>query len=200
MFAFLGAGAAAPALSCESRAGTWGVVRVDGVGVAPPVSRQWRARTQIAVLSRTHRRRVATRVATQLVKEMLARDAAAHRAMLIVGRFFTGRRARQRTACFGTKGLALLNNANIASTDRPACLIASAAYCRVSYSTGLASIASHGALIARLQSAPAPSISKSCGAAQASRPLSLGQTRAWTTPVGRCFLKKWRLGRCNFEQ
>ena len=69
-------------------------------------------------------------------------DAAAHRAMLIVGRFLTGRRARQRTACFGTKGLALLNNANIASTDRPACLIASAAYCRVSYSTGLASIAS----------------------------------------------------------
>ena len=131
------------------------MVRVDGVGVAPPVSRRWRARAQIAVLSRTHRRRVATRVATQLVKEMLARDAAAHRAMLIVGRFFTGRRARQRTACFGTKGLALLNNANIASTDRPACLIASAAYCRVSYSTGLASIASHGALIARLQSAPA---------------------------------------------
>ena len=78
---------------------------------------------------------------------MLARDAAAHRAMLIVGRFLTGRRARQRTACFGTKGLALLNNANIASTDRPACLIASAAYCRVSYSTGLASIASHGALM-----------------------------------------------------
>ena len=48
--------------------------------------------------------------------------------MLIVGRFLTGRRARQRTACLGTKGLALLNNANIASTDRPACLIASAAY------------------------------------------------------------------------
>ena len=87
--------------------------------------------------------------------KVIACDAAAHRAMLIVGRFLTGRRARQRTACFGTKGLALLNNANIASTDRPACLIASAAYCRVSYSTGLASIASHGALIARLQSAPA---------------------------------------------
>ena len=27
------------------------VVRVDGVGVAPPVSRRWRARAQIAVLS-----------------------------------------------------------------------------------------------------------------------------------------------------
>ena len=130
--------------------------------------------------------------------KLLARDAAAHRAMLIVGRFLTGRRARQRTACFGTKGLALLNNANIASTDRPACLIASAAYCRVSYSTGLASIASHGALIARLQSAPAK---PQCRAVlRKKRPLSLGQTRAWTTPVNRCFLKKWRLGRCNFEQ
>ena len=129
---------------------------------------------------------------------MLARDAAAHRAMLIVGRFLTGRRARQRTACFGTKGLALLNNANIASTDRPACLIASAAYCRVSYSTGLASIASPGALMLGCNQLQ-PSISESCGAAQASRPLSLGQTRAWTTPIGRWFLKKWRLGRCNFE-
>ena len=125
-------------------------------------------------------------------------DAAAHRAMLIVGRFFTGRRARQRTACFGTKGLALLNNANIASTDRPACLIASAAYCRVSYSTGLASIASHGALIARLQSAPAKPQSRAV--LRKKRPLSLGQTRAWTTPDNRCFPKKWRLGRCNFEQ
>ena len=130
--------------------------------------------------------------------EMLARDAAAHRAMLIVGRFLTGRRARQRTACFGTKGLALLNNANIASTDRPACLIASAAYCRVSYSTGLASIASHGALIARLQSAPAKPQSRAV--LRKKRPLSLGQTRAWTTPDNRCFPKKWRLGRCNFEQ
>ena len=137
-------------------------------------------------------------VATQLVKEMLARDAAAHRAMLIVGRFLTGRRARQRTACFGTKGLALLNNANIASTDRPACLIASAAYCRVSYSTGLASIASHGALIARLQSAPAKPQSRAV--LPKKRPLSLDQTRARTAPVGRWFLKKWRLGRCNFEQ
>ena len=118
--------------------------------------------------------------------------------MLIVGRFLTGRRARQRTACFGTKGLALLNNANIASTDRPACLIASAAYCRVSYSTGLASIASHGALIARLQSAPAKPQSRAV--LRKKRPLSLGQTRAWTTPDNRCFLKKWRLGRCNFEQ
>ena len=66
--------------------------------------------------------------------------------MLIVGRFFTGRRARQRTACLGTKGLADLSKANIASTDRPACLIASAAYCRVCYSTTtalVASIASH---------------------------------------------------------
>ena len=78
---------------------------------------------------------------------MLACDAAAHRAMLIVGRFLTGRRARQRTACFGTKGLALRSSANIASTDRPVCLIASAAYCRVSYGTVLASIASHGALM-----------------------------------------------------
>ena len=125
-------------------------------------------------------------------------DAAAHRAMLIVGRFLTGRRARQRTACFGTKGLALLNNANIASTDRPACLIASAAYCRVSYSTGLASIASLGALIARLQSAPAKPQSRAV--LRKKRPLSLGQTRAWTTPDNRCFPKKWRLGRCNFEQ
>ena len=125
-------------------------------------------------------------------------DAAAHRAMLIVGRFLTGRRARQRTACFGTKGLALLNNANIASTDRPACLIASAAYCRVSYSTGLASIASHGALIARLQSAPAKPQSRAV--LRKKRPLSLGQTRAWTTLDNRWFLKKWRLGRCNFEQ
>ena len=130
--------------------------------------------------------------------KLLARDAAAHRAMLIVGRFLTGRRARQRTACFGTKGLALLNNANIASTDRPACLIASAAYCRVSYSTGLASIASHGALIARLQSAPAKPQSRAV--LRKKRPLSLGQTRAWTTLDNRCFLKKWRLGRCNFEQ
>ena len=94
-----------------------------------------------AALSGRRRRDLAREI------KMLACDAAAHRAMLIVGRFFTGRRARQRTACFGTKGLALLNNANIASTDRPACLIASAAYCRVSYSTGLASIASHGALM-----------------------------------------------------
>ena len=133
-------------------------------------------------------------------RDLLACDAAAHRAMLIVGRFFTGRRARQRTACFGTKGLALLNNANIASTDtdRPACLIASAAYCRVSYSTGLASIASHGALIARLQSAPAKPQSRAV--LRKKRPLSLGQTRAWTTPDNRCFPKKWRLGRCNFEQ
>ena len=130
---------------------------------------------------------------------MLARDAAAHRAMLIVGRFFTGRRARQRTACFGTKGLALLNNANIASTDRPACLIASAAYCRVSYSTGLASIASHGALIARLQSAPAKPQSRAV--LRKKRPLSLGQTRAWTTRVNRCFLKRCHhFRRCNFEQ
>ena len=59
---------------------------------------------------------------------MLARDAAAHRAMLIVGRFLTGRRARQRTACLGISGLALLSSANIASTDRPVGLIASAAY------------------------------------------------------------------------
>ena len=131
-------------------------------------------------------------------RDLLARDTAAHRAMLIVGRFLTGRRARQRTACFGTKGLALLNNANIASTDRPACLIASAAYCRVSYSTGLASIASHGALIARLQSAPAKPQSRAV--LRKKRPLSLDQTRARTTPVGRWFLKKWRLGRCNFEQ
>ena len=127
-----------------SRGGVGCVVRVDGVGVAPPVSRRWRARAQIAVLSRTRRRRVAG--VTRETK-MLACDAAAHRAMLIVGRFFTGRRARQRTACFGTKGLALLNNANIASTDRPACLIASAAYCRFCYSTALASLASHGALM-----------------------------------------------------
>ena len=131
-------------------------------------------------------------------RDLLARDTAAHRAMLIVGRFLTGRRARQRTACFGTKGLALLNNANIASTDRPACLIASAAYCRVSYSTGLASIASHGALIARLQSAPAKPQSRAVLCKK--RPLSLGQTRPPTTPDNRCFLKKWRLGRCNFEQ
>ena len=65
--------------------------------------------------------------------------------MLIVGRFFTGRRARQRTACLGISGLAHLSNDNIASTDR---LIASAAYCRVCYSTTtalVASIASHAA-------------------------------------------------------
>ena len=59
-------------------------------------------------------------------------------------------------------------------------------------------LASHGALIARLQSAPAK---PQCRAVlRKKRPLSLGQTRAWTTPVNRCFLKKWRLGRCNFEQ
>ena len=77
--------------------------------------------------------------------EMLARDAAAHRAMLIVGRFLTGRRARQRTACLGISGLAHLSSDNIASTDR---LIASAAYCRVCYSTTtalVASIVSHAA-------------------------------------------------------
>ena len=75
--------------------------------------------------------------------KMLARDAAAHRAMLIVGRFLTGRRARQRTACLGISGLAHLSSDNIASTDR---LIASAAYCRVCYNTTtalVASIASH---------------------------------------------------------
>ena len=80
---------------------------------------------------------------------MLACDAAAHRAMLISGvRRALGRRARQRTACLGTKGLALRSSAIIASTDRPACLIASAAYCRVGYSTTtafVASIASHAA-------------------------------------------------------
>ena len=143
---------------------------------------------------------VASRLArrTSVASRLACVDAAAHRAMLIVGRFLTGRRARQRTACFGTKGLALLNNANIASTDRPACLIASAAYCRVSYSTGLASIASHGALIARLQSAPAKPQSRAV--LRKKRPLSLGQTRPPTTPDNRCFPKKWRLGRCNFEQ
>ena len=65
--------------------------------------------------------------------------------MLIVGRFFTGRRARQRTACLGISGLAHLSSDNIASRDR---LIASAAYCRVCYSTTtalVASIASHAA-------------------------------------------------------
>ena len=71
---------------------------------------------------------------------MLARDAAAHRAMLIVGRFFTGRRARQRTACLGISGLAHLSSDNIASRDR---LIASAAYCRVSYSTTTALVVDH---------------------------------------------------------
>ena len=78
-------------------------------------------------------------------------DAAAHRAMLIVGRFLTGRRARQRTACLGISGLAHLSNDNIVSTDR---LIASAAYCRVCYSTTtalIASIASHAADADRLQ-------------------------------------------------
>ena len=82
---------------------------------------------------------------------MLACDAAAHRAMLIVGRFFTGRRARQRTACLGISGLAHLSSDNIASRDR---LIASAAYCRVCYSTTtalVASIASHAADAGRLQ-------------------------------------------------
>ena len=104
--------------------------RVDGVGLSLAHG---------AALSGRGRRDSAREI------KVLACDAAAHRAMLIVGRFFTGRRARQRTACFGTSGLALRSSANIASTDRPACLIASAAYCRVCYSTALASLASHGA-------------------------------------------------------
>ena len=63
----------------------------------------------------------------------LARDAAAHRAMLIVGRFFTGRRARQRTACLGTSGLALLSSASILNRFLAVILIASARQRRVNY-------------------------------------------------------------------
>ena len=65
--------------------------------------------------------------------KVLARDAAAHRAMLIVGRFLTGRRARQRTACLGTKGLALLSNASILNRFLAVILIASARQRRLNY-------------------------------------------------------------------
>ena len=65
--------------------------------------------------------------------KLLARDAAAHRAMLIVGRFFTGRRARQRTACLGTSGLALLSSASILNRFLAVILIASARQRRVNY-------------------------------------------------------------------
>ena len=196
MFALLCTGAPAPALSFESRAGAWGVWCASMASV-------WRhpslavacSRADCCALARVDGGSAVAARTSIARRDLLARDTAAHRAMLIVGRFLTGRRARQRTACFGTKGLALLNNANIASTDRPACLIASAAYCRVSYSTGLASIASHGALIARLQSAPAKPQSRAV--LRKKRPFSLGHKRAWTTPDNRCFPKKWRLGRCN---
>ena len=65
--------------------------------------------------------------------KMLARDAAAHRAMLIVGRFLTGRRARQRTACLGTSGLALLSSASILNRGLAVILIASARQRRLNY-------------------------------------------------------------------
>ena len=164
MFAFLGAGSAAPALSFESRAGAWwGVRRWRRCG-ATRLSAVACSRADCCALARVDGGSAVAARTSIARRDLLARDTAAHRAMLIVGRFLTGRRARQRTACFGTKGLALLNNANIASTDRPACLIASAAYCRVSYSTGLASIASPGALMpAAISSSQA---SESCGAAQ----------------------------------
>ena len=63
----------------------------------------------------------------------LARDAAAHRAMLIVGRFLTGRRARQRTACLGTSGLALLSSASILNRFLAVIFIASARQRRLNY-------------------------------------------------------------------
>ena len=102
------------------------MVRVDGVGVAPPVSRQ------IAVLSHASTAGRRRRALAHEIK-VLARDAAAHRAMLIVGRFFTGRRARQRTACLGTSGLALLSNASILNRFLAVILIASARQRRVNY-------------------------------------------------------------------
>ena len=73
-------------------------------------------------------------VAPWLVKSKCLRvDAASHRAMLIVGRFLTGRRARQRTACLGTSGLALLSNASILNRFLAVILIASARQRRVNY-------------------------------------------------------------------
>ena len=138
---------------CWKRRGQLVDARVDGVlsrsaiggrvdGVAASVSL---AASFASTAGRPSRRDLL--VGRRSRRDLLACDAAAHRAMLIVGRFFTGRRARQRTACLGTSGLELLSTANIASTDRPVALIASAAYCRVCYSTVLASIASHGALM-----------------------------------------------------
>ena len=103
------------------------VVRVDGVGVAPPVSRQIAVLSHASTAGRRSRRDLAREI------KMLACDAAAHRAMLIVGRFFTGRRARQRTACFGTKGLALLSSASILNRFLAVILIASARQRRVNY-------------------------------------------------------------------
>ena len=152
MFALLGAGAAAPVLetpwSTRRRARRWRAL--------PQRYRRPRRRRGGVSLSRSlFRIDGGSAVASRLIASRLACvDAAAHRAMLIVGRFFTGRRARQRTACLGTSGLALRSSANIASTDRPACLIASAAYCRVCYSTTtalVALIASHAADAGRLQ-------------------------------------------------
>ena len=142
-----------------------------GAGAAAPVLKPCRRR------ARRWRRDSAHEI------KVLARDAAAHRAMLIVGRFFTGRRARQRTACLGISGLAHLSSDNIASRDR---LIASAAYCRVCYSTVLASIASPGANDLVLQVSEL-----SAGAAErVAALLSLGQTRSRTAPAGRWLLKK----------
>ena len=74
-----------------------------------------------------------------------------------------GRRAGSAQPALAPKAWRPIN-ANIASTDRPACLIASAAYCRVCYSTVLASIASPGALMHGLKLATAlalqPSVAK----------------------------------------
>ena len=184
MFALLCAGATAPALetpwSTRRRARRWRAL--------PQRYRRPRRRRGGVSLSRSlFRIDGGSAVASRLIASRLACvDAAAHRAMLIVGRFFTGRRARQRTACLGTSGLALRSSANIASTDRPACLIASAAYCRVCYSTVLASIASPGANDLVLQVSEL-----SAGAAErVAALLSLGQTRSRTAPAGRRLLKK----------
>ena len=145
MFSLLRAGAPAPALSFESRAGAWcGARRWRRCG-ATRLSAVACSRADCCALARVDGGSAVAARTSIARRDLLARDTAAHRAMLIVGRFLTGRRARQRTACLGISGLAHLSNDNIASTDR---LIASAAYCRVCYSTTtalVASIVSHAA-------------------------------------------------------